>query len=46
MKEMWEKLEGKLTLAKLLGIDRFLAKFFKNFWIKRKYIILHALNES
>ena len=53
-----EKLEGKLMLTEISeallrmknekspGIDGFPSEFYKIFWAKLKYIILHALNES
>ena len=56
--EKLEKLEGKLTLTEISealmrlknekspGIDGFPSEFYKIFWAKLKYIILHALNES
>ena len=53
-----EKLEGKVMLTEISealmpmknekspGIDGFPSEFYKIFWAKLKYIILHALNES
>ena len=53
-----EKLEGKLMLTEISeallrmknekspGIDGFPSEFYKTFWAKLKYIIMHALNES